>query len=276
ERSRCARMVGHDRPESVVTIGQNTHLSFRPGHNAFRQNAAAEWVGRFSKKVSSMTTEEMEAMVAASYLHWTNVVQATGKVSKKIKRQASVQVFDPNSLERTAFRFNELKDDRRAAGARILQSAQKNNGERSLPNCKAAYSKLEAAKSNFENLVEPIQRLQIDLTLSAAMKPNKFRLSPILLLGEPGIGKTYLATQLAKALGVCTEKISAGGSQGGFQMTGSHTGWAGARPGMIFTLLAEGDSAAPVLVIDEVEKIKDATYPVLPVLLDLLDAGSGT
>ncbi|MEB0084611.1 hypothetical protein QN379_21605, partial [Glaciimonas sp. Gout2] len=27
ERSRCARMVGHDRPESVVTIGQNTQLA---------------------------------------------------------------------------------------------------------------------------------------------------------------------------------------------------------------------------------------------------------
>jgi len=27
ERSRCARMAGHDRPESVVTMGQNTqHL----------------------------------------------------------------------------------------------------------------------------------------------------------------------------------------------------------------------------------------------------------
>jgi len=40
---------------------------------------------------------------------------------------------------------------------------------------------------------------------------------------------------------------------------------------MIFSLLAGGDSAAPVLVIDEVDKIHDSQYPVLPVLLDLLE-----
>lgn len=44
---------------------------------------------------------------------------------------------------------------------------------------------------------------------------------------------------------------------------------------MIASLLAKSASAAPVLVIDEVDKIAaDARYPFLPVLLDLLDAGT--
>jgi MoxR-like ATPase len=33
------------------------------------------------------------------------------------------------------------------------------------------------------------------------------------LLGDPGIGKTFLATELAGALGVDREKLSAGGAQ---------------------------------------------------------------
>ncbi|MBC7489258.1 MAG: AAA family ATPase, partial [Glaciimonas sp.] len=33
-------------------------------------------------------------------------------------------------------------------------------------------------------------------------------------------------------------------------------------------------SATPVIVIDEVDKIRDSHYPILPVLLDLLDAGT--
>ena len=48
----------------------------------------------------------------------------------------------------------------------------------------------------------------------------------------------------------------------------------GAKPGMIASLLARSTSAAPVLVIDEVDKIYDTRYPFLPVLLDLLDAGT--
>jgi ATP-dependent Lon protease len=84
-----------------------------------------------------------------------------------------------------------------------------------------------------------------------------------------------LATELANALGVPSDKIGAGGAQGGFQLTGSHSSWAGAKPGAIATLLALSPSSAPVMVIDEVDKIgEDSRYPFLPVLLDLLDAGT--
>jgi ATP-dependent Lon protease len=139
----------------------------------------------------------------------------------------------------------------------ILQSAQANAGCRTVPNAKVANAKLEAAKSRFENLVEPIERLQTDLVLSGAMRPQGFRITPLLLLGEPGIGKTFLATQLADALGVSTEKMSAGGVQASFQLVGSHSGWSSARPGLFFSMLALGDSAAPVMVVDEVDKIYD-------------------
>ena len=97
---------------------------------------------------------------------------------------------------------------------------------------------------------------------------------PFLLLGKPGVGKTHFAMQLAQSLGVDMAKISAGGAQGGFQLTGSHTSWKGARPRSLTALLAAGKSAAPVNVINEIDKIVDARYPVLPVLLNLLERGT--
>ncbi len=130
---------------------------------------------------------------------------------------------------------------------------------------------MDKTKKQFENLAAPIERLQVDLALASAMKPADFRMTPLLLLGVPGIGKTYLAMQLAQALGVNMDKISAGGAQGGFQLTGSHNSWTGARLGSLFTLLAEGQFAMPVVVIDEVDKIRDSQYPMLPVLLDLFE-----
>ncbi len=249
-------------------------LWFCRPHNAFQQSNAAEWLEGFRRKIRKLTDVQMDMLTEACYRHWTSVGQPIAKRIKRTKARGCVQVFDPEALEKAVVQVNELKDDRRVAGARILQNAHANNGKRTLPDPKVAYAKLEAKKSLFENLVEPIGRLQMELILSAARKPGEFRITPLLLLGDPGIGKTFLATQLAGALGVPTEKISAGGAQGGFQLTGSHTSWTGARPGLLFSLLAEGYSAAPVVVIDEVEKIRDSQYPVLPVLLDLLDAGS--
>lgn len=253
--------------------GSQMIASFFQHQPAFEQADAAHWISVFRRKIRKLTMPRMEQMAADCYKHWTSAAQpARGR--KIPKALTTTQVFAPDDLAGATERVGELKDDRRDAGARILQNAHASSGNRTLPDAKAAYARLDAAKSRFENLVAPIERLQTDLVLAGAMQPSDFRITPLLLLGAPGIGKTFLATQLADALGVSTAKISAGGAQGGFQFTGSHTSWTGSRPGMIFTLLANSDSAAPVVVIDEVDKIHDARYPVLPVLLDLLDAGS--
>ena len=211
------------------------------------------------------------------HLHWSNAIdKPLQPVVDEAGAEArdTIQVFSAQALEKAIVTFSDMHADRKAAGARVLEQARTTYGRRLLPDAQQAIKNLETKKREFENLLQPIERLQEDLVLASVMPAQEFRLSPILLLGDPGIGKTYLASQLAQALGVPSEKISAGGAQGGFQLTGSHGGWSGAKPGMVAALLAKSDSASPVLVIDEVDKIQDGRYPFLPVLLDLLDAGT--
>lgn len=72
-------------------------------------------------------------------------------------------------------------------------------------------------------------------------------------------------------------KWSAGSAQASFQLMGGDSAWHHARPGMIVEMLANGKSATPVLILDEVDKIgSDGRYPVTPVLLDLLEPGTGS
>lgn len=109
------------------------------------------------------------------------------------------------------------------------------------------------------------------------MSAENFRVRPILLLGDPGIGKTYLATELAKSLSGKMEKVSASGV--GFLLNGSQSTWTGAKCGQIFKALAEGETTSPVFIVDEVDKMGDSARSnlggsMLPVLLELLEPGT--
>lgn len=239
----------------------------------FQHEAAATWHQGFAKKVFAMTPDRADSLVRQCLAQWRDALGMTG-TARKPRSQARVQVFEPQSITKALGNLSHLKDEKRLGLAGALENALVDDGFRSLPNARKASVKLETAKAMFENLAEPIARLQMDLILAAAMNPKEFHVTPLLLLGEPGIGKTYFASQVASALGSASNKLSAGGAQGGFQLTGSHSSYTDGKPGAIFTLLAEGQSAAPVMVIDEVDKIHDRSYPVLPVLLDLLEPRS--
>ena len=253
----------------------------------FGQKAAAAWLDRFQQEHIQVLWEAPEQglkeLVQAAKLHWSTALgkpqQAIADDNQPIAAEVhqttrTLQVFCPEALDKAAAAIRDMNSDRRAAGARILDQARGGAGSRDLPDASQASKNLEAKKLDFENLLQPINRLQMDLVLAEAMRAQDFRISPLLLLGEPGIGKTFLASQLAGALGVPSEKISAGGAQGAFQLTGSHSTWTNAKPGMVAALLAKSASAAPVLVIDEVDKIHEDRHAFLPVLLDLLDAGT--
>lgn len=240
------------------------------------------WFTKFAVRLDAFgnNANVLTDLLRGTNRHWTKALTNPKKPTADmdvdlVTPSRTMQIFGPTALEQATAAMVDMAQERRGAGVRILEQARTNQGNRTLPDAAQARQNLEAQKSQFENLLAPIERLQEYLTLANAMAAQEFRIPPILLLGSPGIGKTFLARQLADALGVPSEKISAGGAQGGFQLTGSHGAWSGAKPGMVVTLLARSASAAPVLVIDEVDKIAaDTRYPFLPVLLDLLDSGT--
>ena len=201
---------------------------------------------------------------------------AVAPARRKVRR---VTVFRKESVAAAKARLEGNQRERAGTkdnptpAMKMLTRAEENDGMRSLPDANRAAKQVAALADRFENLAEPIEYLSMMLALAARQPAKEFRIPPLLLLGPPGIGKTYFAQSLAEALGkdVPWRRFSAGQAQSGFQLAGVDSGWSNTSPGLVFDMLVSSSWATGILVIDEVDKLgRDQSHPVLPTILDLL------
>ncbi len=78
---------------------------------------------------------------------------------------------------------------------------------------------------------------------------------PLLLVGEPGSGKTSLAVSFAKALGHGYATIQMSGLAGAFVLNGTDASYKNAEIGRITKAFINTSSRNPVIIFDEVDKI---------------------
>ncbi len=136
------------------------------------------------------------------------------------------------------------------------------------PSTVAAVDELYDASPNFHAVIDDLRKY-----LALAVAGNEaVQFLPILLLGEPGLGKTYFAKRLAQALATGFEFVSMSSLTAGWVLTGASAQWHNARPGKVAQTLIEGEYANPVVVLDEVDKAGgDARYDPMGALYSLLE-----
>jgi ATP-dependent Lon protease len=262
------------------------HSNEVPGFARHWQNASGDFIFLPLDTVAELEEAEREAELAAAEaariegeqktalaeeLKAKKLAEAAALVSKAFATKPGprdVEIFTREAVEEFFDNQDRMESSNKQAVQKIYDKLINGASRyRTIPQIKPA--NIRALASQFENMAAPIKQLADEIELMNHLPAKEFQLTPILLLGEPGIGKTAFAMALAKVMGLPFKKLN--GAEPSFSLTGSHPTWTKAAPGMVITQLATQQSAAPLFLVDEIDKPSGDRYAMDTALLDLLE-----
>ena len=136
------------------------------------------------------------------------------------------------------------------------------------------YEDIKKVKERLDETHYGLESVKKRIIESLALKKYTKKISGtiICLVGPSGVGKTTLASSIAKSMKRNFVKISVGGVNDEGEIVGHRRAYLGACPGRIIDGIKRAKSSNPVFLIDEIDKMtKDYKGDPASALLEVLD-----
>lgn len=119
--------------------------------------------------------------------------------------------------------------------------------------------------------LEEIKERVIEYVAVNSYKPKSDNMV-LCLVGPPGVGKTSIATSIAKSLKRKYSRIPLGGMKDEAELRGHRRTYIGAMPGKIINSFVETQITNPVIILDEIDKVSSSVKgDPYSVLLEVFD-----
>jgi ATP-dependent Lon protease len=135
---------------------------------------------------------------------------------------------------------------------------------------------MESLYEELPNFGEVLDDVRKHIALCASSN-DCMELPPLLLLGDPGIGKTHFGKRLSQLLSTGFGFCSMSSMTAGWVISGASSQWKNAKPGKVFDTILNGSYANPVIMVDELDKASaESQYDPLGALYSLLERETAT
>lgn len=183
---------------------------------------------------------------------------------------SSFTIYDASAEAELEQYIEDLGDESKGVVA-LYKKIKRLGNSRNLYNNDLLFKNIDSLRESFPNFSSFIDHIEGHAILNKR-GDNHFSIPPSLLVGDPGIGKTFFLAEMAELFGIKREIIHMETISASWLLTGASAQWKDAKTGLIFNKTINSTHANNIVILDELDKaLNTSNYPPANSLLQLFE-----